>query len=46
MCMFLTAVPVISVAHGPLRRSNTLTPEIIKPLNDYASAKAGEKWKY
>lgn len=43
--MILTAVPVISVAHGPLRRSNTLTPEIIKPLKDFASAKAGEKWK-
>lgn len=43
--MFLTAVPVISIAHGPLRRSNTLTPEIIKPLKDFASAKAEGTWK-
>ena len=43
--MLLTAVPVISVAHGPLWRSNTLTPEIIKPLKDFASAKAVGTWK-
>lgn len=39
MCV-LTAVPVISIPHSPLRWSNTLTPEIIKSLKRLCISKS------
>lgn len=32
-------IPVINISHGPLRRSNTLAPKVIKTLQEIESNK-------
>jgi len=41
-----TILPVIDIAHGPLRRSHTLASKVIKSLQDtHASAQQANDWE-